>query len=378
MIHAIHAMGWLVVTATSPSPSSVVLAQSSPAAASDWGPTTIATIVLAAVAALALIANMLLIRETREMSKQTKRMADAAGREATASHNMVDEVRKDREISALPYLTWDISRWPDNGTGDEVQEFKVGNFGRGPAINCRFVSVQDGRLRQSLRFELSANEKGHLIAFVHDYPLDDPSEILGDRGPLNIYHAMFCADQFGTLYRYRYRQPVADTWRVGDPTVPWASWYERLPPGISTLPVGASGEVEEHSADDEPVMDIVSVKCRRENDFLGFKLWIRNAAGGVALRVTAGLAAKIGSEFESATRLGVLASRDDPVAMDEFAVPVDAVVPTWGSLSGPDRQNIDFTQDCIFWVRYSNRFGETFLLKKIGPDDFPEISRVSN
>lgn len=125
-------------------------------------------------------------------------------------------------------------------------------------------------------------------------------------------------------------------------------------------------------------MDIVAVTGRRENDFLDFRLLVRNAAGGVALRVSAGLVTKTGQQQESATHLGVMAPSDDPVEMKEIAVPADAVLPGWRSMAAVSQHRMDYTEECIFWVRYSNRFGETFLLKKVGPNDFPEISRVSD
>ena len=181
--------------------------------------------------------------EAARQAEATLRQADATTREADASRRVLEEMRIDRELAVRPYLTWDIIEAPNDGSTSEVHKVKIGNFGRGPAINCRFVSVQDGKRRQSLRFELSASEVGGIIGYRFDDPID--ALLLAGHPQKGIQHALFCFDQFGTVYRFQVGALEADTSHKDDSESPdWARWYRVLPPGIRDLPPGAQSTFE--------------------------------------------------------------------------------------------------------------------------------------
>lgn len=373
-----------VLTASpSPSPEIRVVVETT---RSGWDPASLvsigATIVLAVVAALTLIANRRLVKETQRMADASQQSAAAAGdevaaarEEVAASRAMIEEVRKDREISALPYLTWSIRKWPPSGTTSEVQEFAVANFGRGPAINCRFVSVQDGQRRQSLRFDLSAQEAGQLVAYVHRESLHDPGAILGDRDQLTIYHALFCYDQFGNMYRFRIGEQKPDTWTEGDEAPEWAKWYKNLPPGIPDIPPDATGLAVERRPEDEPVMDIVS-EIETGVAEVQVQVSVRNAAGGIARRVIAGAVSRAGLERTGLETVAVMAPGDGWAAMGWMTFPMEQFAPGWGQMTPNDRAAFDLYESCIFWVQYSNKFGEVFRLKQVGKKQFPTAERI--
>src|SRR4029077_17669233 len=72
-------------------------------------PLVVATFALAAVGALAFIANVILAIVTGSVARDTRDAAEAAKQEAAASRATVDEMRRDRELEYRPYLSWRVA-----------------------------------------------------------------------------------------------------------------------------------------------------------------------------------------------------------------------------------------------------------------------------
>jgi hypothetical protein len=102
---------------------------------------------------------------------------------------------------------------------------------------------------------------------------------------------------------------------------------------------------------------------------------VRNVAGGIARRVTAGLRTKAGWDHLSSTTIGVIAPRDEWAAM-EIEAPIERLVPGWEGMTPAQRSLGDPVEQCLFWVQYHNRFGEAFQLRQVGRHGFPEVIRV--
>jgi len=124
-----------------------------------------ATIALAVVAALALIASVIVSIGTWRMANATRSAAQAAARsaaatetaaaatkseadatreEATATKGMVDEIRRDRELSYRPYVSWKLAEVTSMNSivQDNPSPRVIGaNFGRGPALHCLCVAT---------------------------------------------------------------------------------------------------------------------------------------------------------------------------------------------------------------------------------------------
>src|SRR5260370_9570000 len=89
--------------------------------------------VVAAAAAVAIILN-------RQLGKATANMVDARKQEATASRQMIEEVRRDRELNWQPFLVTAERQRVVRPASPEPDITLVKNIGRGPALNCVVVS----------------------------------------------------------------------------------------------------------------------------------------------------------------------------------------------------------------------------------------------
>jgi hypothetical protein len=171
--------------------------------------TVIATIVLATVALLALIANLWL-------AFNTKRQADAA-------ESGLAEVRAERELGWRPYLR---STPAFSGLSASVE-----NIGRGPGLAARCVftqrTIRSGETDyehwitdsfnigpdESLRVEIKARADPWIAEALEGINGDTPK-------------ALLCFDQFGTRLRFRSDRVQPDTCsELQDREVPsWAQW----------------------------------------------------------------------------------------------------------------------------------------------------------
>jgi hypothetical protein len=119
------------------------------------------------------------------------RIAKATRVEAAATRLMVEEVRRDRELAYMPYLTF--RPWPMN-----VAVLEVTNIGRGPAVDCRACRA-DSQTDWTLTgpFALGAGESIRL--FRGGMQMTPPAGIFPA-----VPHAdvLFCRDQLGAVYRF--------------------------------------------------------------------------------------------------------------------------------------------------------------------------------
>jgi hypothetical protein len=160
-----------------------------------------------------------LVKATTIEAGATREQAEASRRQAEASRDVIAEMQRDRELSVRPHFTREIVTTTISGSAapDEVQ---IGNFGRGPGINCIVVEITpDGEYLSSDFFDLSGNEAAKIPARRRNRA-SPTQEIVGDDHSANRIHALFCQDQFGTSYRFTRRSRPPDSWRsdtnVGD------------------------------------------------------------------------------------------------------------------------------------------------------------------
>src|SRR5581483_3231301 len=69
---------------------------------------------------------------TAWMAWKTRGVAQATEKEAKASLATVDEIRKDRELTFRPYLSWVLT-----------PSLNATNNGRGPALNSVFCALEE-------------------------------------------------------------------------------------------------------------------------------------------------------------------------------------------------------------------------------------------
>lgn len=188
-----------------------------------------ATIVLAAIAALALTANVTLAASTRDLANATSLLADT-------SKTTIDEIRIDRELAYRPQISWLVIELATAGelvTGNP--KVHVANFGRGPALHCLCVAFWPKvmvRARSTLLFDLSPNEKGDVATEARDWQVPGP-DVTGPppSGPVPTgwpsVRVAFSQDQIGNSYRFVPYKVDADVWRPkDDPRPAWLDWYE--------------------------------------------------------------------------------------------------------------------------------------------------------
>jgi hypothetical protein len=211
--------------------------------------TTWATIVLAAVAALALGANVFLAIRTSQMATATEKAAEATEKAAEASEKAagaaekeaieakatVDEIRRDRELAYRPYISWKVTQLSTASGVVMGDPHIVGaNFGRGPALHCICVAFWPEvmvKSRSPVLFDLSPNDSMDIVTEARDWQVPGP-EVTGPPPSAPVptgwpsYRVAFCQDQLGNSYRFVPYKVDADAWHPNDPRPAWLTWYE--------------------------------------------------------------------------------------------------------------------------------------------------------
>jgi len=198
-------------------------------------PLVVATFTLAAVGALAFIANVILAIVTGSVARATRGAAQAAKEEAAASRATVDEMRRDRDLAYRPYLSWRVAEISTQAgiVVDNPSPRVVGaNFGRGPVLHCLFVAFwpkQMIKTRSTLLFDVSPNQDFTPEVRIEPRPWTIPhQDVAGPQAPdTEFFRIAFCQDQLGNTYRFVPFQVAADVWRPSDARPTWLEWYEQ-------------------------------------------------------------------------------------------------------------------------------------------------------
>lgn len=95
---------------------------------------------------------------TLEDAQASGTAARAAETSAAAARDTLDELRRGRELEWRPHLSISVPRHAVNG-GDEVSfDFTAVNLGRGPALQCVCVYMDNRRGAVSGIFELAPSQ----------------------------------------------------------------------------------------------------------------------------------------------------------------------------------------------------------------------------
>ena len=165
-------------------------------------------------------------------------MVRAATDEAKASNEVVQEMRRDRDLSWCPIMS---VRWPSHAPGSVGSGvgIELTNSGSGPAITCRYVGTSSGQDPIEAMSPAVDVAPGHTVATVISQQIDRNesmrlSKWIDDRGlghTVDTMGAIFAKDVFGNRYRFVVvkdsRQQAliehVDRWSPGEGHPDWMS-----------------------------------------------------------------------------------------------------------------------------------------------------------
>lgn len=177
--------------------------------------------------------------------RQGRSLTKAASDEATASRDLVSEMRNDRELAYRPVLS---VHWPSHvpGTVGAHVPIDLTNAGTGPAVSCRYVGItgdQDPLESMSATVDVPA---GHKVEIFADQQLDRNESFAlckwvdesGFGHTVESMGAIFAKNVLGWRYRFvvvkdSRSQPLVERverWRPGQSPEPtWASCRDIWP-----------------------------------------------------------------------------------------------------------------------------------------------------
>jgi len=192
---------------------------------------------------------------TRSLASKTKDMADAALREAqaveaqgkslqeqakamaaqaTATKELAEEARTDRELAWQPYLTMTVIG--GSTTGDDwIDRVQIENVGAGAALECGYFVYRNNRW--GFRFEFSfrggagfdsGNVPGQQISSTHPFPVGmfDAPGGTPDLSPSDTVRVVVCKDVLGKRWRF-FENHVPEWVGRDDPNPP--AWVVSAP-----------------------------------------------------------------------------------------------------------------------------------------------------
>jgi hypothetical protein len=100
---------------------------------------------------------------TRDDAKASQRAAEAAEASVSAARDTLDEIRRGRELEWRPHLSITVPTFKVSGDDQVSFDFLAMNLGRGPALQCVCVYMNNRRGAVSGVFEVrpSDREQGH-------------------------------------------------------------------------------------------------------------------------------------------------------------------------------------------------------------------------
>ena len=155
--------------------------------------------------------------QNRRLVKAAASEAEQAGKEATATREMVDEVRRDRTLNWQPYLV------SGRNAGD-VSVVAVQNIGRGPALRLVYCEQMPGPiwLLSKRRQAIGAAQPANLQ--LRGIPNPPPMYLMSDI-------ALMCNDQFGNWLRFDPAKGEPEVCPRDSTDRPaWVAWFEGLLP----------------------------------------------------------------------------------------------------------------------------------------------------
>ena len=158
---------------------------------------------------------------TREDAQASERAAGAAEASAAAARDTLDEIRRGRELEWRPHLSITVPSHTVSGSDEVSFEFKAVNLGRGPALQCVCVYMDNRRGAVSGIFELAPSRsqqgQGRTDRATDQYLgalFAVPGQLPRQTGWIAV-----CRDGlFGNWYRFMQGTVSPDVWTLaGDP-----------------------------------------------------------------------------------------------------------------------------------------------------------------
>lgn len=189
--------------------------------------------------------NIAVALGTLTLAFYTKQAVKAGSSEATATKELADEARTDRDLTWAPMLVIE-DRGLSVGGGQWTDRVSIKNVG-GPARDCWFISHRranpaDLWWATTERFGLARGEQRELSSLPGtanndlDPKLFDP--IPADLSPETQLRAVFCIDTLGRHWRFMQLGREPQCARPGDPDPPaWTRlWAVPLPAVAAAAP----------------------------------------------------------------------------------------------------------------------------------------------
>ena len=190
------------------------------------------------------VATAVMAWKTAGVAVATQADADASCRAAKATEDSaaaaratLDELRKGRELDWRPHLSIDIPSHKVASDGRVEFDYSVKNVGRGPALRCVCVFMDNRRAAFSGVFDVGSgdnmvghgtNWNGVLDRFVGD--------IFGVDGqiPARNGWVIVCRDGvFGRWYRFRPSTVAPDSWTGEGEGPRWATAVQAVIPELA-------------------------------------------------------------------------------------------------------------------------------------------------
>jgi hypothetical protein len=173
---------------------------------------------------------------TRDDAKASQRAAEAAEASVAAARDTLDEIRRGRELEWRPHLSITVPTSKVSGADQVSFDFLAMNLGRGPALQCVCVYMDNRRGAVSGVFEVrpSDREQGHgQTDTAADQYLGDLFAV-PDRLPVRTGWVAICWDGlFGYWYRFRPSSVNPDVWTLEEPVPKWVTAIQGTVPDLA-------------------------------------------------------------------------------------------------------------------------------------------------
>ena len=173
---------------------------------------------------------------TRDDARASQRAAEAAEASVAAARDTLDEIRRGRELEWRPHLSITVPTHEVSGADEVSFDFLALNLGRGPALQCVCVYVDNRRGAVSGVFGLAPNER------QHGHGRTDPTadQYLGDlfavpdQLPAQTGWIAICRDGlFGYWYRFRSGAVHPDVWTLEGSAPKWLTAVQAILPDLA-------------------------------------------------------------------------------------------------------------------------------------------------
>ena len=172
---------------------------------------------------------------TRDDAKASQRAAEAAEASVAAARDTLGEIRRGRELEWRPHLSITVPSHTVSG-GEVTFDFLALNLGRGPALQCVCVYVDNRWGAVSSVFELAPSERqlghGRTDRAADEY-LGDLFAVPGQL-PAQTGWIATCRDGlFGYWYRFRSGAVHPDVWTLEGKAPEWVTAVQAVLPDLA-------------------------------------------------------------------------------------------------------------------------------------------------